>query len=51
MMREKKNKCTRLITKWHPRYGKRNRSRQNKRWKNDIRKIAGPIWTRTAKEK
>lgn len=36
-VREKREKWTRLITEWHPLYGKRNRVRQNKRWKNNIR--------------
>lgn len=51
MIREKKEKWTRLITEWLPRDSKRNRGRQFKRWEDDIIKIAGPIWTRIAKDR
>lgn len=51
MAREKKEKWTRLITEWYPIDGKRNRGRQTKRWEDDLRKIAGPTWIRTAKNR
>nr|XP_037875878.1 uncharacterized protein LOC105841939 [Bombyx mori] len=51
MIREKKEKWTSLITEWYPRDGKRNRGRQTKRWEDDIIKIAGTTWTRTAKDR
>lgn len=51
MAREKKEKWTRLITEWYPIDGKRNRGRQTKRWEDDFRKIAGPTWIRTAKNR
>jgi hypothetical protein len=51
MTREKKKKWTRLITEWYPLDCKRNRGRQTKRWEDDIRKIAGSTWTRTARDR
>lgn len=51
MIREKKEKWTSLITEWYPRDGKRSRGRQTKRWEDDIIKIAGTTWTRTAKDR
>lgn len=51
MIREKKEKWTRIITEWQPRDSKRNRGRQTRRWEDDIKKVAGPIWTRIAKNR
>lgn len=51
MMREKTEKWTRLITEWYPLDSKRNRGRQTMRWEDDLRKIAGPTWTRKAKNR
>lgn len=49
MMREKQEKWTKLITEWYPLDGKRHRGRQVKRWEDDVKKVAGSTWTRTAK--
>lgn len=51
MLREEKGKWTKLITEWYPRDGKRKRGRQFKRWDDDIKKIAGILWTRAAKDR
>lgn len=51
MIREEREKWTRLITEWQPRGSKRNRGRQSRRWEDDIIKIAGPVWTRIAKDR
>ncbi|GBP16134.1 hypothetical protein EVAR_9854_1 [Eumeta japonica] len=36
--------------KWYPRDGKRNKGRPIKRWEDDIKGVAGPEWTRIARE-
>ncbi|XP_045496057.1 uncharacterized protein LOC123694618 [Colias croceus] len=51
MIREKKEKWTRQITEWYPIDCKRNRGRQITRWEDGIRKIAGPTWTRKARDR
>ena len=51
MLREGIEKWTRQITEWYPRDGKRNKGRQTKRWEDDLKKIAGPEWTRIAKDR
>lgn len=51
MVREKKEKWTKIVTEWYPRESTRNRGRQSKRWEDDIKKIAGPVWIRTAQDK
>ncbi|XP_037876062.1 LINE-1 retrotransposable element ORF2 protein isoform X1 [Bombyx mori] len=51
MMREKKEKWTRIITEWYPRENKRIRGRQPKRWEDDLKQVAGPGWLRTAKDR
>ncbi|GBP24306.1 hypothetical protein EVAR_9404_1 [Eumeta japonica] len=51
MSRENIEKCSRLVTKWYPRDGKRSRGRPNKRWEDDLRKIAGQVWSRLARDR
>lgn len=51
MLREGIEKWTRLVTEWYPRDSKRSKGRQTKRWEDDMKKIAGPEWTRTAKDR
>ncbi|GBP81979.1 Intraflagellar transport protein 80 homolog [Eumeta japonica] len=51
MLREKKEKWTRLITEWYPRGNKRSKGRQHKRWEDDIKQIAGAKWTRIARDR
>ncbi|GBP49794.1 hypothetical protein EVAR_81414_1 [Eumeta japonica] len=49
MLREEKEKWTRLITEWYPRGNKISKGRQHKRWEDDIKQIAGAKWTRIAR--
>lgn len=49
MIRETKEKWTKIISEWYPRDGKRNRGRQTKRWEDDLKRIAGPEWIRVGK--
>lgn len=49
MIRENKEKWTKIITEWYPRGSKRSKGRQAKRWEDEIKKVTGPIWTRTGK--
>ncbi|CAK1600519.1 unnamed protein product [Parnassius mnemosyne] len=51
MLREKKEKWTRIITEWYPRENRRSRGRQPKRWEDDFKKVAGPEWLRTARDR
>ena len=51
MMRSTKDKWTKTITDWYPRDSGRNKGRQIKRWEDDIKKIAGPLWPRKAKDR
>ncbi|GBP69760.1 Putative uncharacterized transposon-derived protein F52C9.6 [Eumeta japonica] len=51
MLRERKEKWTKLITEWHPWGSNRSKGRQRKRWEDDLKKVAGPLWLRTAKQR
>ncbi|GBP27588.1 hypothetical protein EVAR_102840_1 [Eumeta japonica] len=51
MLREEKEKWTRLITEWYPRGNKRSKGRQHKRWEDDIKQIARAKWTRIARDR
>ncbi|GBP30524.1 hypothetical protein EVAR_94704_1 [Eumeta japonica] len=51
ILREEKEKWTRLITEWYPRVNKRYKGRQHKRWEDDIKQIAGAKWTRIARDR
>ena len=52
MLREPKEKWTKSLTEWIPRYNtKRKRGRQRKRWSDDIKKVGGPLWIRLAKDR
>ncbi|GBP53728.1 hypothetical protein EVAR_39882_1 [Eumeta japonica] len=42
---------TKLITEWYPRESNRSKGRQTKRWEDDLKKVAGPLWLRTAKQR
>ena len=42
------NRWTKRITDWQPRYGKRSRGRQVKRWRDDIVQMKGITWGRDA---
>ena len=44
-------KWTRLITEWYPRDSRSSKGRPDTRWEDDFKKIAGPEWTRVAKNK
>ncbi|GBP88546.1 Retrovirus-related Pol polyprotein from type-2 retrotransposable element R2DM; Endonuclease [Eumeta japonica] len=49
---ERKNeKWTRIISEWYPRDGKKNKGRPIKRWEDDIKGVAGPEWTRIARDR
>ncbi|CAH2226365.1 jg22998 [Pararge aegeria aegeria] len=45
-MRRKKENWAKDITEWYPRDGKRRRGRPFRRWEDDLRSTAGPLWTR-----
>lgn len=49
MLRESKDKWTKLVTELYPRDSKRNRCIKIKRWEDDFKKIAGLVWTRLAR--
>ncbi|GBP23911.1 hypothetical protein EVAR_86288_1 [Eumeta japonica] len=51
MLREKNEKWSRIISEWYPRDGKRNKGRPIKRWEDDIKGVAGPEWTRIARDR
>ena len=51
MLRERIEKWTRLITECYPRDSRRSKGRPATRWEDDFKKIAGPEWTRVAKDK
>lgn len=46
-----KDKWSKMVTQWYPREGKRKRGRQQKRWDDDIRQVAGITWSRVARER
>ncbi|KAJ8712370.1 hypothetical protein PYW07_000868 [Mythimna separata] len=46
-----KEKWNKILTQWYPREGNRKRGRQQKRWDDDIRQVAGKTWTRVARER
>ncbi|CAH2234023.1 jg5014 [Pararge aegeria aegeria] len=45
-MRRKKENWAKDITEWYPRDGKRRKGRPFRRWEDDLRETAGPLWTR-----
>lgn len=51
MLRDTNGKWTKTITEWYPRNGKRSKGRQTKRWEDDLKTVAGPQWTRTARDR
>ncbi|XP_045457584.1 uncharacterized protein LOC123667789 [Melitaea cinxia] len=51
MIRDTNEKWTKMITEWYPRNGKRNKGRQMKRWEDDLKKVAGPVWMRIARDR
>ncbi|GBP50359.1 hypothetical protein EVAR_32604_1 [Eumeta japonica] len=42
------DKWNKKVTRWYPREGKRKRGRPQKRWDDDIRRVAGAMWNRVA---
>lgn len=51
MLRSPIEKWSRKLTMWYPREGKRSRGRPRKRWEDDIKEVAGPLWRRTAMDR
>lgn len=51
MLREGKEKWTKIVTEWYPRDGKINKGRQNTRWEDDMKNTAGPKWPRIVKDR
>ncbi|GFR93951.1 endonuclease-reverse transcriptase [Elysia marginata] len=45
------NRWTLRVTEWQPRNGKRSRGRQARRWRDDIVRTMGNMWTRETKDK
>lgn len=50
-IRSKTEKWTNEVTEWCPRYKKRSKGRQFRRWEDDIKEVAGPCWMRTARDR
>ncbi|XP_045452659.1 uncharacterized protein LOC123661761 [Melitaea cinxia] len=49
MLRDTGDKWTRDVSLWTPRFHtRRKRGRQRKRWSDEIRRVAGPLWQRAA---
>ncbi|GBP12539.1 Putative uncharacterized transposon-derived protein F52C9.6 [Eumeta japonica] len=46
ILRERKEKWTKLITEWYPRESNRSKGRQTKRWEDDLKNVAGSLWLR-----
>ncbi|CAH2269446.1 jg4476 [Pararge aegeria aegeria] len=46
LMRRKKENWAKDITEWYPRDDKGRRGRPFRRWEDDLRATAGPLWTR-----
>lgn len=44
-------KWSKIVTNWYPTYKKRNRGRQFKRWEDEIKSFAGPLWSRTTEDR
>ncbi|CAB3228197.1 unnamed protein product [Arctia plantaginis] len=51
MLRDTKEKWTKIITEWCPMGDKRNKGRPCKRWEDDFRQMAGAKWTRIARDR
>ncbi|GBP13844.1 hypothetical protein EVAR_101657_1, partial [Eumeta japonica] len=51
MLRHPINKCSKQVTLWQPRVGKRSRGRLVRRWEDDLKQTAGPFWLRVANDK
>ena len=49
-MRGAEKWCKAMI-EWYPRNQKKKRGRQFKRWEDDIKATAGPLWSKTAKDR
>ncbi|GBP91608.1 LINE-1 retrotransposable element ORF2 protein [Eumeta japonica] len=45
------DKWSKRVTWWYPREGKRKRGRPQKRWDDDVRRVAGVTWNRVAQER
>ncbi|GBP10251.1 hypothetical protein EVAR_77640_1 [Eumeta japonica] len=46
MLRQPNNKRSKQVTLWQPRVGKRSRGYQVRRWEDDLKQTAGPLWLR-----
>lgn len=51
LIRDKTEKWAKGVTEWCPRYKKRNRGRQQRRWEDDIKKVAGTTWMRKTQDR
>ncbi|KAG7297348.1 hypothetical protein JYU34_013337 [Plutella xylostella] len=51
MIRGNQEKWTQMVTVWYPRDQKRKKGRPYQRWDDDIKKVAGPLWMRTARDR
>lgn len=51
LTRSKTEKWTNEVTEWCPRYNKRSKGRQHRRWEDDIKEVAGPCWMRIARDR
>ncbi|KAA5654786.1 hypothetical protein F3G64_35995 [Pseudomonas aeruginosa] len=51
LIRDKTEKWAKGVTEWCPRYKKRNRGRQQRRWEDDIKKVAGTTWMRKTRDR
>ncbi|GBP46854.1 hypothetical protein EVAR_78556_1 [Eumeta japonica] len=51
MLRHHINKWSKQVTLWQPRVRKRSRGRQVRRWEDDLKQAAGPLWLRVARDR
>lgn len=51
LTRSKIEKWTKEVTEWCPRYKKRSKGRPHRRWEDEIQEVAGPCWTRIARDR
>lgn len=51
LLRHHINKWSKQVTLWQPRDGKRGRGRQVRRWEDDLKQTAGPLWMRVARDR
>ncbi|CAH2239765.1 jg24654 [Pararge aegeria aegeria] len=51
MLRDNQGKWSTLVTHWYPRDGQRKKGRQQRRWEDELKLTAGPLWRRVAQDR